>query len=245
MAHELRTPLTAIRAFAEILHDNPDLSLEQRSEFLGIIARENERLTRLIQGLLDLAKLEAEGMFEGAATVDLGAVVREAAESMRQLAASRGARLELLLPHSLPRLAGDGDRLTQVVINLLSNGLRHAAAGSGLVRVGLEHDGSAFRLTVADNGPGVPDGFREAIFERFRQLPRGSADRRQGAGLGLAISRKIIEQHGGRIWAEAGPLGGACFVIELPATRRREAEEPLALPASPPADRVVESGGMP
>ncbi len=216
MAHELRTPLTAIRAFAEILHDNPDLALEQRSEFLGIIARENERLTRLIQGLLDLAKLEAEGMFEGTATVQLGEVVHDAAESMRQLATSRGALLELDLPSALPLVAGDGDRLTQVVINLLSNGLRHAAADSGRVRVSLERRAGIVRLAVADNGPGIPDGFREAIFERFRQLPRGSADRRQGAGLGLAISRKIVEQHGGRIWAEAAVLGGACFVVELP-----------------------------
>jgi len=245
MAHELRTPLTAIRAFAEILHDNPDLSLEQRSEFLGIIARENERLTRLIQGLLDLAKLEAEGMFEGSATVDLGEVVREAAESMRQLAASRGARLELDLPDAPPRLAGDGDRLTQVVINLLSNGLRYAASGSGRVRVGLAHSANALRLTVADNGPGIPDGFREAVFERFRQLPRGSADRRQGAGLGLAISRKIVEQHGGSIWAEAGPLGGACFVIELPASRRREPEDPADGAPPAPAARAPESGDLP
>ena len=230
MAHELRTPLTAIRAFAEILHDNPDLSLEQRSEFLGIIARENERLTRLIQGLLDLAKLEAEGMFEGTATVELSEVVHDAAESMRQLAASRGARLELDLAPALPRISGDGDRLTQVVINLLSNGLRHAAADSGRVRVSLERRQDIVRLAVADNGPGIPEELREAIFERFRQLPRGSADRRQGAGLGLAISRKIVEQHGGRIWAEAAVIGGARFVVELPAA---------------PTLRPVESGGTP
>ena len=241
MAHELRTPLTAIRAFAEILHDNPDLSLEQRSEFLGIIARENERLTRLIQGLLDLAKLEAEGMFEGAATVDLGEVVRDAAESMRQLAASRGARLDLELVADLPRVAGDDDRLTQVVINLLSNGLRHAAAEAGRVLVTLAPRDGAVRLTVADDGRGIPDGFREAVFERFRQLPRGSADRRQGAGLGLAISRKIVEQHGGSIWAEAGALGGACFIVELPAVLSREPEG--AGPAPPPARTVSASGG--
>ena len=230
MAHELRTPLTAIRAFAEILHDNPDLAVEQRSEFLGIIARENERLTRLIQGLLDLAKLEAEGMFEGSATVHLGEVVREAAASMGQLASTRGARLELDLAADLPHVAGDGDRLTQVVINLLSNGLRHAASDSGRVRVSLEARDGNVRLTVADNGPGIPDGFREAVFERFRQLPRGSADRRQGAGLGLAISRKIVEQHGGRIWAEAAALGGACLVVELPAA---------------PAVRHSATGGVP
>ena len=231
MAHELRTPLTAIRAFAEILHDNPDLSVEQRGEFLGIIARENERLTRLIQGLLDLAKLEAEGMFEGPGTVQLSDVVQDAAQSMAQLASSSGARLELELRSILPRVAGDGDRLTQVVINLLSNGLRHAAAASGRVVVSLEPRAGTVRLSVADNGAGIPEDFREAIFERFRQLPRASADRRQGAGLGLAISRKIVEQHGGRIWAEEAALGGACFVVELP--------------TDGPLTRIPESGGLP
>ncbi|MDQ1347845.1 MAG: hypothetical protein QG573_1219, partial [Acidobacteriota bacterium] len=156
MAHELRTPLTAIRAFAEILHDNPDLSLAQRSEFLAIIARENERLTRLIQGLLDLAKLEAEGMFEGSETVQLTDVVHDAVESMGQLAMSRGAQISLTLDATLPRVAGDGDRLIQVVINLLSNGLRHASPQSGRVVGSLEQRDGTVRLAVADNGPGIP-----------------------------------------------------------------------------------------
>jgi len=242
MAHELRTPLTAIRAFAEILHDNPDLALDQRSEFLGIIARENERLTRLIQGLLDLAKLEAEGTYEGTATVQLADVVRDAAESMGQLAHSRGARLELDLASPVPRVAGDGDRLVQVVINLLSNALRHSATGAGRVVVSLDRRDGAVRLAVADNGPGIPANFREAVFERFRQVPRGNADRRQGAGLGLAISRKIVEQHGGRIWAESSTLGGARFVVELPAAgdpADRSARPEAALP------RHFEPGGAP
>ncbi len=243
MAHELRTPLTAIRAFAEILHDNPDLALEQRTEFLGIIARENERLTRLIQGLLDLAKLEAEGMFEGPGTVQLADVVLDAAESMGQLATSRGARLELDLAASLPRVAGDRDRLIQVVINLLSNGLRHAAAEGGRVLVRLEPRAGAVRLEVTDNGSGIPADFLESVFERFRQLPRHGAERRNGTGLGLAISRKIVEQHGGRIWAETAAPGGASFVVELPAAARTGAAEALDF-GREPLTRFTESGGV-
>jgi signal transduction histidine kinase len=241
MAHELRTPLTAIRAFAEILHDNPDLSLAQRTEFLAIIARENERLTRLIQGLLDLAKLEAEGMFEGAETVQLTDVVHDAVESMGQLAMSRGAQITLTHDSTLPRVAGDGDRLIQVVINLLSNGLRHASPESGRVIVSLERRDGAVRLAVADNGPGIPEAYRETVFERFRQVPRGGADSRHGAGLGLAISRKIVEQHGGRIWAEAAALGGARFVVELPAA----AEHGVGDQAIVPFIRLPDPGGAP
>ena len=242
MAHELRTPLTAIRAFAEILNDNPDLSLEQRTEFLAIIARENERLTRLIQGLLDLAKLEAEGMFEGSETLDLGDVVQSAAKSMGQLVSSRGASLDLEIASFLPPIAGDGDRLIQVVINLLSNGLRYAAGEGGRVLVRLDQRDGLVRLAVADNGPGIPAADREKIFERFRQMPRRSAESRHGAGLGLAISRKIVEQHGGRIWAEEAALGGARFVVELPAIARRD--RGLAEDLAPePSSRIPEPGG--
>lgn len=239
MAHELRTPLAAVRAFAEILHDNPDLSREQRAEFLGIIARENERLTRLIQGLVDLAKLEAEEGPVGTEAVLLADVIRDAAASMSQLASSRGARLRLEVVSPLARVAGDRDRLIQVVINLLSNGLRHAAAHSGLVRVSLELQDSTVRLTVSDNGPGIPEEHREAVFERFRQLPRGGADRRQGAGLGLAISRRIVEQVGGRIWVESSELGGACFVVALPVVVESSRSEREATPLT----GILESGG--
>jgi Na+/proline symporter/nitrogen-specific signal transduction histidine kinase len=232
MAHELRTPLAAVRAFAEILHDNPDLGIEQRREFLGIIARENERLTRLIQGLLDLAKLEAEGDLESPEPVLLDEVVRDAAASMGQLATTRGARLELDLPPSESRVDGDRDRLVQVVINLLSNAFRHVEPGSGLVRVSLDGTREAVRLAVSDNGPGIPEELRETVFERFRQLPRGGPDRRHGAGLGLAISRRIVEQHGGSIRAEASELGGARFVVRFPVSAARDTGGATAAPGS-------------
>jgi signal transduction histidine kinase len=222
MAHELRTPLAAVRAFAEILHDNPDLDVSQRREFLGIIARENERLTRLIQGLLDLAKLEAEGELESPEPVRLADVVADAAASMSELARSRGARLELdlgALPRAAVTVDGDRDRLVQVVINLLSNALRHVPDGAGRVRVRLDRGEGGERLSVDDNGPGIPPELREAVFERFRQLPRGGGTSSHGAGLGLAISRRIVDQHGGQIRAEASDLGGARFVVVVPPGR--------------------------
>jgi Na+/proline symporter/nitrogen-specific signal transduction histidine kinase len=231
MAHELRTPLAAIRAFAEILHDNPDLTAERRTEFLGIIARENERLSRLIQGLLDLAKLEAEAGLEAAEPVLLAEVVRDAAASMSQLATSRGARLELELEAAGASVVGDRDRLVQVVINLLSNALRHVPAGSGHVVVRLDSDATRVRLEVADNGPGVPESERERVFERFRQVPRQEAASRQGAGLGLAITRRIVEQHRGTVRAAESAMGGASFVVVLPAAGAPGAMDTVEAPA--------------
>lgn len=216
MAHELRTPLTSVRAFAEILHDHPELDVAQRREFLGIIARENERLTRLIQGLLDLAKLEADGPLDSTTPVVLDEVLADAVASTRQLAVS--SRIAVAWRSQGPpyRVLGERDRLIQVVLNLLSNALRYCPEGSGRVELALAGAGGRVRLTVSDNGPGVPEAERERIFERFRQLPRDRAAKGLGAGLGLAISRRIVEQHGGGIWVEEASGGGACFVVELP-----------------------------
>jgi signal transduction histidine kinase len=116
-------------------------------------------------------------------------------------------------PH---RVLGERDRLIQVVLNLLSNALRYCPQDIGRVELALAGDGERVRLTVSDNGPGVPESERERIFERFRQLPRDRAAKGLGAGLGLAISRRIVEQHGGGIWVEDAAGGGACFVVELP-----------------------------
>lgn len=233
MAHELRTPLAAIRAFAEILHDHPDLELAQRQEFLGIIARENERLTRLIHGLLDLARLEADGGLEEARPVVLDDVVGDATASMRQLAVSRGAQIEVRSDGSAATLLGDRDRLVQVVLNLLSNAIRYCPEGAGRVEVGLDRDGDSVHLSVRDNGPGVPESERERIFERFRQAHGAIRTPGGGAGLGLAISRRIVEQHGGEIWVEPAAGGGARFVVRLPLAAEREPD------AAWPAGRVT------
>ncbi|MGE0640053.1 MAG: ATP-binding protein [Thermoanaerobaculia bacterium] len=236
MAHELRTPLAAIRAFAEILHDNPELPPERRTEFLGVIARENERLTRLIQSLLDLAKIEADPGLEHAVPVCLAEVVEEACASMAQIASAGSTRLETAITVPAATVLGDRDRLAQVLLNLLSNALRHARREKGTVRVGLVDSGSALDLDVADDGPGIPVAEREVVFERFRQSPRG-AGTRGGTGLGLAITRRIVEQHGGRIWIESSDLGGARFVVSLPK------EPPPESPNSAPSVAAGDRGG--
>ncbi|HEX4954019.1 MAG TPA: sensor histidine kinase [Thermoanaerobaculia bacterium] len=228
MAHELRTPLTAIRAFAEILHDNPELDTEKRSEFLRVIAKENERLSRLIHDLLDLARLEGKEERMVAEPVDLAEVVADGVAALDQLAASRGVEIEVTAPMGLPPVAGDRDRLIQVVINLVSNAVRFCPAATGHVAVSVQRRRGELLLGVEDNGPGVPPTEREAIFEKFRQIARPVSGRQAGTGLGLAITRRIVARHGGRIWVEDAAEGGALFLVSLP-TRAADAPQPIPL----------------
>jgi signal transduction histidine kinase len=216
VSHELRTPLTSIRSFAEILHDNPDLETVQRGEFLGIIIAESERLTRLINDVLDLAKIGSGTMVWTMEAVDLAGLVRDAVASTHRLFADRGIELRLDLAAHLPPVVGDRDRLAQIVINLLSNAAKFAPADKGIVRVGLAGDGAAQWVSVRDNGPGIAAGDQEAIFDRFRQVGDTLTRNAGGTGLGLAICRMIADHHGGTIAVASAPGEGAAFTLTLP-----------------------------
>ena len=214
--HELRTPLASIRAFSEILRDHPDLPDEEKHEFLRIVVTESERLTRLIHQLLDLSKIEASGAIPAQrAVVNLAAVIRESTAAMHQVFAAREVELALRIEADPALVMGDHDRLVQVVINLLGNAAKFSPAGAGLATLRLNRAGREFEISVSDNGPGIPAGDREIVFERFRQLGDTMSGKPQGAGLGLAISQRIVTQHGGRIWIEGTAGGGATFRIRL------------------------------
>ena len=215
--HELRTPLASIRAFSEILRDHPDLTLAERHEFLRIVIAESERLTRLINQLLDLSKIDACGTLPRAdAPVDLAAIARESAAAMDQVFAASGVALHIEIDASEAYVLGDHDRLVQVLVNLLGNAAKFARRGDGEAYLTLSRAGDAVELAVGDNGPGIRPKDRHVVFERFRQLGDTMNDKPQGAGLGLAISQRIVTQHGGRIWIEESRLGGALFKVSLP-----------------------------
>jgi len=216
VTHELRTPLTSIRALAELMQDDPQMDEPQRAQFLGIIVGEAERLSRLVNQVLDLAKIEAGHAEWHSAEVDLRELLQHAAHATGELFRERGARLELQLPEGpLPTLRADPDRLLQVVLNLLSNAVKFVPAGAGHVRLRLTSDASGLHVTVHDNGPGVPAAQAQLVFEKFRQ--GGDADHRpQGTGLGLPISRQIVEHFGGKLWLRSEPGEGACFGFDLP-----------------------------
>ncbi len=220
VSHELRTPLTSIRAFAEILRDNPDMAAEQRSEMLAVLCRESERLSRLINQVLDLAKLESGQAEWQMAALDMAQLIRDAVSASSSLFSEREIAVDLDLPAQSPPLRGDRDRLTQVLINLLSNAAKFAPQHEGRVRVLMcvidDVKQRQLEVRVIDNGPGIAAADQNVIFERFRQGGDTLTGKPQGSGLGLPISRQIIEHLGGRLWLEDAKEGGACFAFRLP-----------------------------
>lgn len=220
VSHELRTPLTAVRAFAEMLAADPDIDRETRRRFYQTMVRESERLTRLVNQVLDLAKLDSGNAEWRHEAVDLAAVVKEVADTVRPVVAQRGGTLEVRLPEGAAVIDGDHDRLVQLVLNLVGNAVQFMPEEAGRVVVTLQPEGAKWLLLVDDNGPGIAPEEREAIFERFRQSSR-TQGRNKGTGLGLAIAKRIVEHFGGSIAADESPLGGARFVVALP---RRESD---------------------
>ncbi|MCX7946210.1 MAG: ATP-binding protein [Hydrogenophilus sp.] len=219
VSHELRTPLTAIRTLAELLAADPDMERSDRLRFYETMVRESERLSRLINQVLDLAKLEAGGADWRHEAVDLRAVTREVIETVTPLAAQQGVVLTLAVPERPAVVWGDRDRLVQVLMNVVGNAVKFAPPSEGRVQVQVERVKEGWQVAVDDNGPGVPPEERERIFERFRQGQR-RARGVGGTGLGLAIARRIVELLGGMIRVEDSPLGGARFIVVFPEKQR-------------------------
>jgi Na+/proline symporter/signal transduction histidine kinase len=219
VTHELRTPLTSIRAFSEILRQDPNVELTQRKKFLDIITKETERLTRLINQVLDLSKIESGRAEWHLTQVDMKEVISDSVTGMGQVFEEKGIRVELELPESAPRVPGDVDRIIQVMLNLLSNAAKFCEPGRGRIQIALAAGRDALRIDVRDNGPGISTEDQQIIFEKFRQAGDTLTGKPQGTGLGLPISRHIIEHHGGKLWVESGPGAGACFSFTLPYAR--------------------------
>jgi signal transduction histidine kinase len=225
VTHELRTPLTSIRALSELMLDAPDMDTGQREEFLRIVVSESERLSRLVNQILDMAKIESGHAEWHNADVDMRTLVANAVRAASELLRERGAVVELSLPDHVPLIHADPDRLTQVMLNLLSNAAKFVPAVGGRVDVLLRADGDGLVVEVRDNGPGVPPAERATVFEKFRQ--GGDAlTRPPGTGLGLPISRQIVHHFGGRMWLESEPGGGACFAFQLPLRPTEDKEKP-------------------
>ncbi len=216
ITHELRTPLTAVRSIAEILHANPRLPPDQHHNLTAVIVRESERLTRLINQVLDFQKLETGKMTWQLLPVDLREVCREAMASVRPLMEERNIRTKLDLPERLPPVAGDRDRLLQAMLNLLSNAVKFCDTLGGQIVVEVSSQTDHLRVAVRDNGAGIRKEDLGVIFEEFRQGRHDSRGRPPGSGLGLAITKRIVEAHGGRIWAESQPGRGSTFSFTLP-----------------------------
>jgi signal transduction histidine kinase len=231
VTHELRTPLTSIRAFSEILYDNPDIDDAERHRFLGLVIKESERLTRLINQVLDLAKLES-GLAEWqTAEIDLREIVSDAVSATSQIFKSSGVAIDLHLPSRVPQVSADRDRVMQVMLNLLSNAVKFCPAQTGRVEVRLEEGEGGVRVDVRDNGVGISHEHQAVIFEKFRQVGDTLTQKPAGTGLGLAICRQIVSRLGGRLWLESEPGRGSVFSFSLPLASSPATSEPAAASA--------------
>ena len=216
VTHELRTPLTSIRAFTQILLDNPEVELDQRKRFLGIITKETERLTRLINQVLDLSRIESGRAEWHESAVDLREVVADTVAGMSQVFEERNIRVSMSLPERAGTVRADVDRMIQVMLNLLSNAAKFCDPGGGRIDIAVSETAGRMRVDVRDNGPGIDPADQKIIFDKFRQGGEAAAGGTRGSGLGLHISRQIVEHFGGRMWVESVPGRGACFSFTLP-----------------------------
>jgi len=208
-SHELRTPLTTIRGNVGLLLKRDDITADDRVAALNDIAGESERMSRMVQDLLTLARADA-GYHLDKALVDLLPIVQEVSRQAQILQPSR--RIELLDGVPAP-MQGNTDAIKQLLWILVDNAFKHTGE-DGRIELRLENGNRAVRLAVADDGPGIPSEDLERIFERFYQSDAARSG--EGTGLGLAIARWIAQEHGGRVYAANNPRGGAAFTVEFP-----------------------------
>ena len=219
VSHELRTPLTSIRSFSEILLRYDVADLEKRRKFIRVIHDEAERLTRMINDLLDLSKIEAGRLEFDIRPQDLGEAIDQAIDLARPLFGEKGATARASLEPGLPPALADRDRLHQILANLLSNAAKFSPQG-GEVTLRARRRGAFALISVSDQGPGIPRHRLLELFERYTQVRDPQKSHPLGTGLGLSISRDLVEKLGGRIWVESVPGAGATFSFTLPLTEQ-------------------------
>jgi K+-sensing histidine kinase KdpD len=213
VSHDLRTPLGTIKASVSGLRQRGAVyTAADRAELLAAIEEEADRLDRLVGNLLDASRLEAGALRPVKHPEDLRELVCAVTERLHPLLAGRPIHVQI--PEDLPAVSCDYTQIDQVVTNLLENAALHTPPRSGVViRARLERD--AVRTELADQGPGIVPADRQRLFQPFER----GVTRAHGSGLGLAIARGLVEAHGGRLWVEDAPAGGACFVFTLPLAR--------------------------
>ena len=231
VSHELRTPLTSVLGFAKIIKKRleeiifPSIAADERrlsramqqvSDNLSIILAEGERLTSLINNVLDLAKIEAGKIVWQQQPVSMAEVVERAVAATSSLVEQKGLRLAKEIAPDLPEIVGDRDRLIQVVINLVSNAVKFTERGGRITCRAVSASGELV-VSVSDTGIGIAAEDVPMVFDKFVQVGDTLTDKPQGTGLGLPICKQIVEHHGGHIWVESRPGHGSTFAFSLPA----------------------------
>jgi two-component system phosphate regulon sensor histidine kinase PhoR len=212
-SHEIKTPLTAIRGFAETLLGAP-LPEENARAYLRVILNHSERLSRLVEDLLELSRLESGTHELELAELDVAALAARLCEELEPRIRERDFTVDIQgagAPHAL----ADRRAVEQILSNLLDNALKYSEPGKR-VELRIAAAGPAVRIEVADQGAGIPEADRARIFERFYRVDRGRSREQGGTGLGLAIVKHLVQAQGGEIWVESTPGAGSTFTFTLP-----------------------------
>ena len=216
VTHELRTPVTSIKSLSKIILDySEELDETRKKEYLQILVTESDRISRLINQVLDIEKLQSNESPLSLETVDLREIVINAITGMAQMFAERGIKVQILGAEQPLLVQADRDRMVQVVVNLLANAYKFCDPEAGAITVTLENQGQWAMFSIQDNGMGIPPAMQQMIFEKFTQLHSQSKGKPQGTGLGLFITKSILDKHGGRILVESEPGKGATFKVYL------------------------------
>jgi two-component system, OmpR family, sensor histidine kinase BaeS len=221
-SHELRSPLTSVQGFAELLMLERERLTPGQAETVEVILDNTRHLVRLLNDLLDLARSDAGRLTIKPAPTDVASLIEDAVRTMRAQLDARGQRLSLEIAPDLPEVEADGDRIRQVLVNLLTNANEYCPQGAE-IGVKARRLGAEVEIDVIDDGPGIPAPQLERIFERFSRGDAGETQRVGGTGLGLAISKSLVDLHGGTIEAESTVGAGSTFRFRLPATARDRA----------------------
>ncbi|HYK56734.1 MAG TPA: hybrid sensor histidine kinase/response regulator, partial [Flavisolibacter sp.] len=243
VSHELRTPLTSVLGFTKIIRKRLDekifpavdksdgkneKTIHQISENLNVVIAEGERLTHLINDVLDLAKIEAGKMEWNMENVSMAEVVERAVSATTSLFDQKNLQLEKHIQDNLPHVSGDRDKLIQVVINLISNAVKFTDKGSVTCNVYTKQN--ELIVEISDTGIGIAPEDHAAVFEQFKQVGGDTlTDKPKGTGLGLPICKEIVEHHGGRIWLQSAVGKGSTFSFALPAVKTESSAQPIHL----------------
>jgi signal transduction histidine kinase len=222
VSHELRTPLAAIKGYVStLLADDVEWDQESQREFLSIISDESDRLTSLVNNLLDLSRIEAGSLMLSRDECNLDEVIRRSA---KQAQLQPGNRLDVQIEAGLPKLLADRPRLETIIRNLIENSVKYAGDRAA-IHIDVSRQGEQVVFRVSDDGPGIPEVESQRIFESFYQVNASLARISSGAGLGLAICQGLVRAHGGEIWVEKQKRG-ACIAFSIPLVSQADNVKP-------------------
>ena len=215
VSHELRTPLTSIRSYAETLTENPDMEKETEMNFLHVILNESDRMTKIVQDLLELSRFDAGSVQFNFERFSLAKSIEDVRDAVKLECAARGHTMTVHTPEDLPDIVGDRARIEQVLINIVTNAIKYTPDGGQIDITSGSSDGFVW-VAIKDTGIGIPEEDIPRLFDRFYRVDKARSRESGGTGLGLSIALEIIQRHGGAIDVQSAVGEGTTVTVRLP-----------------------------